>query len=396
MYKKLKKYIILFIIGILFIPTQYVQATNFKIVKGVLFTSSGCYECMKEEKEISNIQKILLKNNIKLEIENKVIEENNNKNLLLEFDNKYNIKSSNQGLVPILFIKDKTFLNQKEIDKYLIKYISTNIDKLNNQEINITSENDNDTIKKQINLLNSFTTITVFIAGLLDGINPCSIAMLLFFFSTLILIKKNKKTIFLIGMFYIIASFITYLLIGIGLFRLTYLFKGNKILLILLYTITIVISIYLSYIYIYDFINIKKQNEFKIKSQLSKKRKHKIQNLIRKYITKNYLLYLFSYIIGTIISILEFSCTGQVYLPTISYLISVDNINNIKAYLYLIIYNLAFIFPLFIINITLYMNKKIIDISSILVNNLDKIKLLGAIFFILIGFIMLYKIYLII
>ena len=49
---------------------------------------------------------------------------------------------------------------------------------------------------------------------------------------------------------------------------------------------------------------------------------------------------------GILISLFEFSCTGQVYLPTIVYMTQIPS-HRIPALMYLIFYNIMFILPLF-------------------------------------------------
>ena len=60
-----------------------------------------------------------------------------------------------------------------------------------------------------------FTIITG--SAFLDGINPCAIAVLLFFIAFLFSIKKTKRSIWKIGLVYIFAIYLAYFLIGIGL-----------------------------------------------------------------------------------------------------------------------------------------------------------------------------------
>ncbi|NIA02103.1 MAG: DUF1573 domain-containing protein [Nitrospirae bacterium] len=54
-------------------------------------------------------------------------------------------------------------------------------------------------------------------SAFLDGINPCAIAVLLFFIAFLFSIKKTKRSIWKIGFIYIFAIYLAYFLIGIGL-----------------------------------------------------------------------------------------------------------------------------------------------------------------------------------
>lgn len=52
-----------------------------------------------------------------------------------------------------------------------------------------------------------------------------------------------------------------------------------------------------------------------------------------------------AFVTGFIVSIIELACTGQVYLPTIIFVMGMPNIQG-QTFLYLLLYNLAFILPL--------------------------------------------------
>lgn len=54
--------------------------------------------------------------------------------------------------------------------------------------------------------------------GLLDGISPCVIAILIFFIAFLISLQRTLKNIFFLGLLYISVVFLTYLSVGVGLF----------------------------------------------------------------------------------------------------------------------------------------------------------------------------------
>lgn len=55
-------------------------------------------------------------------------------------------------------------------------------------------------------------------SGLLDGISPCVIAILIFFIAFLVSLQKTFKNILFLGLVYIFVVFLTYLGVGVGLF----------------------------------------------------------------------------------------------------------------------------------------------------------------------------------
>ncbi|MEK7620620.1 MAG: cytochrome c biogenesis protein CcdA [Patescibacteria group bacterium] len=54
-------------------------------------------------------------------------------------------------------------------------------------------------------------------SAFLDGLNPCAFAVLLFFISFLFTMKKTRASIWKMGLVYIAAIFLAYLLIGLGI-----------------------------------------------------------------------------------------------------------------------------------------------------------------------------------
>jgi hypothetical protein len=59
-------------------------------------------------------------------------------------------------------------------------------------------------------------------------------------------------------------------------------------------------------------------------------------------------LILSAFVVGCIVSLFEAICTGQVYLPTIVFVLKTTPL-KLRAFFYLLLYNLLFIFPLWMI-----------------------------------------------
>ena len=66
------------------------------------------------------------------------------------------------------------------------------------------------------------SVLTIIGSGLVDGVNPCAFAVIVFFISFLTVYGYRKREIVYIGSAYCLAVFITYLLIGLGLFKFLY------------------------------------------------------------------------------------------------------------------------------------------------------------------------------
>ncbi len=68
-------------------------------------------------------------------------------------------------------------------------------------------------------MLDNFSLIPLVITtGLIDGLSPCVIAILIFFIAFLVSLRRSFKNILFLGLVYISIVFLVYLAVGVGLF----------------------------------------------------------------------------------------------------------------------------------------------------------------------------------
>jgi hypothetical protein len=101
-------------------------------------------------------------------------------------------------------------------------------------------------------------------------------------------------------------------------------------------------------------------------------------------------LALLSLAVGHIVSVLEGVCTGQIYLPVISFILKIPAMQS-QALFYLIVYNLAFILPLVIVFLFTLIGISSDKFNKILHSNLGLIKLMMAIVFLFLGLLIFYS-----
>jgi len=194
------------------------------------------------------------------------------------------------------------------------------------------------------------TFLAIIGAGLVDGINPCAFAVIVFFVSFLTVYKYTRKEILVVGSSYCIAVFIAYVLIGLGLFRFLYALKGFYWVIKGFYVLTALLCLIFFVLALYDFWIYRKTGKAeKTLLQLPqnlKVRVHKIMHFfLRDKHDSLWRLCLAALAVGFGVSLVEAVCTGQVYLPTVV-LIMQDPAFRIKAIAYLLLYNLMFVIPL--------------------------------------------------
>lgn len=239
----------------------------------------------------------------------------------------------------------------------------------------------------------SFTTGTVATAGLIDGINPCAFTVLVFFISFLSFVGYEKKQALIIGSFFILAVFLAYLLVGLGLFRFLQKLEIFTLLSQIVHFAVASLAGVLGLLSLYDFWIYRKTGDTKkIKLKLPGLVKKRIHDVVMERIdrpttkarplaTKK--LILSSLSCGFIVSLLEAVCTGQVYLPTIVFVLGISNLMA-RALLYLLLYNLFFIIPLIIIFIFALLGITSEQFAKVARTHLGGVKLITAcLFFVL-------------
>ncbi|MEI6605468.1 MAG: HEAT repeat domain-containing protein [Verrucomicrobiota bacterium] len=186
--------------------------------------------------------------------------------------------------------------------------------------------------------------------GLLDGINPCAFATIIFFLSYLQIARRSPREMLMVGAAFISAVFIAYLAAGLVLYamldKLNHRFAGIQFWLNLFFGLLALVAAWLS---LRDALHARAGHLDAMSLQLPGFLKSRIRGVVRSGArARNFVIAAF--ISGLIISILELACTGQVYAPIIYQIQK----GKLDAVLWLVIYNLAFIAPLIVIFLLAY------------------------------------------
>jgi len=222
----------------------------------------------------------------------------------------------------------------------------------------------------------------VMIAGLLDGVNPCAFATIIFLLSYLQLTKRSPVQIAQVGIAFILGVFIAYFCLGLGLVEiirsLEVLRSFGRILNWSLAIFALVIMV----LSIRDGILCLQGRLKDISLQLPEFLKAGIHSTIRKG-SRHAHFVVAAFVIGIVISFLELACTGQVYAPTILYMIQEAGYSG-KTVIFMAIYNLAFILPLVIIFIFSYSGMRSETLGVFMQKHAALVKFCTALLFLLI------------
>ena len=192
-------------------------------------------------------------------------------------------------------------------------------------------------IDAQLVKLPSFT----FIIGLLDGVNPCAMWVLMFLL-TLLVAAKNRKKVIMIGSVFVLSSgFVYFLFMTAWLNIFTFMGMTTYV------TIALgVVALVMGLINMKEFFFFKKGVSLMIPDKVKPKLFEKMRKVIN---NKN----MFLSILGTIalaffVNLIELGCT--IGLPAIyTRVLSIQNVSTLKKYFYMALYNVYYVVPLAII-----------------------------------------------
>lgn len=299
--------------------------------------------------------------------------------LLHSYFDYYNVRERKRGTLGI-FIGDKAFASADVSDGNLRRDLEEQIKRYEDgcECLDVEASE-----KVVIDLFNSFTISAVLIAGLIDGLNPCAFATLIFFITYLSATGRTKKQILAIGITFTLGVFITYMVLGLGLYQVFHSAEQVRMISMLIYPIMGIIALLFGIYSVYDFNKARKGKKEEMVLQLPKPIKRLTARFIKHQVQLKYLA-LIAVMTGVVISLFEFMCTGQVYLPTIVYVTGVSAYQS-QAILLLLLYNFMFVLPLIIIFGAAYAGKGSERMQEVLDRHRAHIKLITAIVFFILG-----------
>jgi cytochrome c biogenesis protein CcdA len=189
----------------------------------------------------------------------------------------------------------------------------------------------------------SLAILPVILAGLIDGVNPCAFTTLIFLLASLALAGRGRREVLLIGALFSLSVFATYFMIGLGFFAALRAASAVSVVSLVLRWVLVAALLVFAGLSVYDYTLIRRGRPTEIVLQLPTALKRRIHASIRTRV-RTASLAASSLALGFLVSIFEFACTGQVYLPTLGYLARVRR--QAWAIGLLGLYNLSFILPL--------------------------------------------------
>jgi glutaredoxin len=322
-------------------------ATAQKPIYLAYFEKAGCQECARTTYDLG----VVKERYPQVVVESFSIEDKENKARNEWLSAKYGVPEEKRLSSPMVFVgQDVLIGSEANLDNLLAvvdKYAQTGAER---------TWSDFDPAQAEQSLVErfkSFGVLTILGAGLIDGLNPCAFATLVFFISYMAFTGRRGRDILLVGISFALGVFLTYLLVGVGLLQVVQSLSFFTALGRWVYLFTGLLCVVLAAFTFRDFFKARKGQA----SEMTLKLPRALQQRIHKVIRENAQVRAFvavAFVTGFVVSLIELACTGQVYLPTIMFVLSVPKLAT-QAFFCLLLYCLMFILPLVVVFVLSYL-----------------------------------------
>lgn len=191
----------------------------------------------------------------------------------------------------------------------------------------------------------SFTWPWVAMVGLTDGLNPCAFTTIVFLTSLLATGGRRGKAVFLGGLAFCLASFVTYFLIGLGMLSVLDRLEGLATVRRAVEWGTVAALAVFGVLSLRDAWRYARTGDARsVTLQLPDGIKRRIRSFARAR-WQGPAVFGTGLVCGAGVTLLESVCTGQLYLPTL--VVMSREGGGLRAWGLLVLYNVAFVVPLF-------------------------------------------------
>jgi cytochrome c biogenesis protein CcdA/glutaredoxin len=309
------------------------------------FYEVGCQECSRAEYDIRYVQS---------KYPQLVVEEysaQEDATLAEWLGARFGVPEGQRLATPALFVGQDylvgTDITAEAVLALAEKYAPTGVDRV------WADFNPQEAERSIIDRFKSFGVLTVAFAGLVDGLNPCAFATLVFFVSYLALSGRKGRDVLAVGVAFTLGVFLAYLAVGLGFYEVLDLL--DDLLTALgrwVYGLTALLCAVLAVFSFLDFLKARQGEIGDMSLNLPHSLRMRINAVIRRG-RKSQTFVAGAFVTGIVVSFLELACTGQVYLPTIIFVVSQPEL-RVRAFIFLLLYNLLFILPLVVVFILAY------------------------------------------
>ncbi len=316
------------------------QVNNKKEVYLHVFYGQGCPHCSTLLSFLESIKG----NYPELKIyKHEVYQNNEERELFEKMAKKFNTEI--QG-VPTTFINSKavvgfsneiSVLLESEIERCLLEECGNPLEEIKPKDIQEMTGDFSSSSEEKENI-KRLTIPMVIGAAAVDAINPCAFAVLIILM-TVALSIANKKRALKFGLAFTCSIYISYFLMGLGLFSVLQATGFSH----RFYIFVTVLAIIVGFLNIKDYFWYGKGFLMEIPLSWRPKMKSIIKSATSPW---------GAFLIGFMVSLFELPCTGGPYIVILGLL--AKEITKNLGIIYLLLYNLVFVLPLIILSIIIY------------------------------------------
>ncbi len=349
-------------------------ASDEKPIYMAYFEQAGCQECARTSYDL----KVVESQYPQLVVENFSMEEAESKTLNEWMSEKYGVPEEKRLSTPMLFVGQDVLMGTDATLNNLMamvgKYAQTGAER--------TWDDFDASLAEQslVDRFQSFGVLTVLGAGLIDGLNPCAFATLIFFISYLTFTGRRGRDILFVGVAFALGVFLTYLLVGVGLLKIVQSLSFFTALGRWVYLLTALLCVALAILTFRDYFKAREGEASEMALKLPMNLRRRINKVIREGSQVRAFVAM-AFFTGFVVSLLELACTGQVYLPTIMFVMSVPELAS-QAFLYLVLYCLMFILPLIVVFVLSYFGTTSQQLGQFLNRHTSTIKFVTGLVFV--------------
>jgi cytochrome c biogenesis protein CcdA len=336
------------------------------------FEKAGCQKCARTAYDLLLVQE----DYPQLVVETFPIDENAPLNEWL--CEQYSVPEDKRLTTPMIFVGDDVLIGHEADYGHLMfavaRYAATGAERTWGGFDQSQAE------ESLIERFESFGLLTVLDAGLIDGLNPCAFATLVFFTSYMTFSGRKGRDVLLVGGAFSLGVFLTYLLVGVGLLKVVQSLGFFSALGRWVYLVTALLCTILAILTFRDCFTARSGQASEMTLKLPAGLKRRIHKVIRENAQMRAFVGI-AFVTGFVISLIELACTGQVYLPTIMFVLSVPEMAA-RAFLYLVLYCLAFILPLVVVFLASYLGTTSQQLGLFVTRHTAAIKALTGVVFV--------------
>jgi cytochrome c biogenesis protein CcdA len=324
--------------------------------KAILYYGNGCSHCAK-------VEKFMQDNVFGIEIEKKEIYQNqDNAEEFNEVCDKEGVDLMSRG-VPFLYAEGECVVG----DEPIISYLQEHGDMKGKEVVGIGSG------QREEKSSNALTLPILIGAAFVDSINPCEFAVLLILMTTVLAAGSKKRALFS-GIAYSVSIFISYFLMGLGLYSIISSAGTTAVFMKVVGWVAIVIGVFnLKDFFWYGKI-------FVMEVPLSWR--PRLKAIVRSMTGP-----VSAFFVGFLVSLFLLPCTSGPYIVILGMLGHGET--YLKAVLLLLLYNLIFILPMVGITVAAYFGMSIERAEETRIRNLKILHLIAGVIMVVMGIFLL-------